>query len=315
MKKFIGLIFIITLVSFTYFYVIDDGRIFNAPVEIPPNYSETVAAKSYELWQGREEKFNLEKKLILNHNDRVSLKYLSYDKFDNECDEYLSEVNSILDMILPYANFTLSYSLNYYQLLGAKYCNSIENTITFNNYHEFINVQSKVKQIAREIEASTQSESEKVRKLNEYLIKNVQYDTSFGKNLQEGDMRIWESWGALNDGQAVCSGYVNAFSLICKEMEIPVVSVVGYRDRQNPNNPDEVGHEWNEVFLDGLWTAVDVTSNDPIIEGGYMSDADKFNKYGEKYLFVTQEFLTTNKFEWNQENLEIAKKIAYPNLY
>lgn len=93
---------------------------------------------------------------------------------------------------------------------------------------------------------------EKLKRLNDWITKNVKYTHS------EKNKDIYTIKGALLDGQAVCNGYTNAFKLCASVMGIPCEMVLGCVD----NNPF-VGHSWNIVKLeDGKWYHIDVTYND-----------------------------------------------------
>ena len=74
------------------------------------------------------------------------------------------------------------------------------------------------------------------------------------------DFLPWSPLSALTDeSQPVCEGYARAFKLICDKLEIPCLFVVGNFRGEN--------HAWNMVRLDGSWYAVDVTLDDPVVQG------------------------------------------------
>ena len=75
------------------------------------------------------------------------------------------------------------------------------------------------------------------------------------------------------------------------ELDIPCILVKGIAT--NSNNETEK-HMWNYVFLDGMWYAMDVTWDDPIIEGNgfvqnnvhyryYLKGNGKFDQTHELY--------------------------------
>ena len=77
---------------------------------------------------------------------------------------------------------------------------------------------------------------------------------------EDGDCLPWTALSALTDvSQPVCQGYSQAFKLVCDVLEIPCILVEGW----GGGDP----HEWNYVKLDGLWYAVDVTYDDPVVSG------------------------------------------------
>ena len=91
---------------------------------------------------------------------------------------------------------------------------------------------------------------EKVKRLNDWMAKNISYDFS-----SESDSYYLK--GPMIKGKAVCNGYANAFKLCSLVMGVPCEMVHGYL-----STPKE-GHSWNIVKMDdGKWYHIDVTSND-----------------------------------------------------
>ena len=65
--------------------------------------------------------------------------------------------------------------------------------------------------------------------------------------------------GALLKKVAVCDGYSHAFQMVMRKLKIPCRFVTG--------SSGSVGHAWNMVKLSGKWYHIDVTFDDPIING------------------------------------------------
>lgn len=61
----------------------------------------------------------------------------------------------------------------------------------------------------------------------------------------------------------VCEGYSRAFKLLCDEVGIPCILVSG----TSSDSRGTFNHMWNEVMLNGQWYSVDITSDDPLING------------------------------------------------
>ena len=90
--------------------------------------------------------------------------------------------------------------------------------------------------------------------VHDYLVGAVKYDKS-GANEARFDVR-----GVFSDRLAVCAGYAKAFQLIMQRMSIECFYVTGA--------VGEISHAWNIVKLDGNYTSVDVTYDDPLLDGG-----------------------------------------------
>lgn len=93
-------------------------------------------------------------------------------------------------------------------------------------------------------------------------------------------------YGAIVNGQAICTGYAAAFRYLCNQVGIPVLMVYGY------TNPFQL-HSWNLVLVDGAWYQVDVTwmdqetyqDNTYLLATDFQLSSDHFNRH---YLKVPQ---------------------------
>lgn len=120
------------------------------------------------------------------------------------------------------------------------------------------NVDMRVDQVIRSVIRKDMTRYEKVKAVHNWMIRNVKYDYY---RLKQGYIpRVSHTAkGALVKKIAVCDGYAHAFQMIMKKLKIPCRFVVG--------NSGGVGHAWNMVKLGGKWYHVDVTFDDPIING------------------------------------------------
>ncbi len=121
--------------------------------------------------------------------------------------------------------------------------------------------------IAREIVTSSMTEYEKVKAIHDYLVVHVNYDYD---NLAAGTLpdTAFTAEGALLLHSAVCEGYAKAFSLLCREAGIEEQLIYGTAD-------DGTGvqtHAWNQVLVDGEWYNIDVTWDDPLLNGQAVTD-------------------------------------------
>lgn len=108
---------------------------------------------------------------------------------------------------------------------------------------------------------------DKLAVMNDWLVDHNYYNHFLGEVSETAMSKAWKSSSALTaqdplsttDGaesdldSPVCEGYSRAFKMLCDEVGIPCIVVVG------------AGHMWNYVQgAGGVWYAVDTTWNDPM---------------------------------------------------
>lgn len=130
-------------------------------------------------------------------------------------------------------------------------------------------------------DAPEDSEYERVKYLHDQLVNNCSYDYTFAK------ADIYNAYGALIRGEAVCHGYANAMQLLLSRAGFDAVTVIG----------DVEGggfHKWNYVKLsDGKWYGIDPTWNDNaegpvtynffLVSDKTMKDGGHAKQYGSIY--------------------------------
>ncbi len=110
-----------------------------------------------------------------------------------------------------------------------------------------------------------QSDYEKIKAIaywlcekTEYMHKANPYDDAYlsGLTPQEEEMARYASseYGALVNGQAICTGYAKAFAYLAQQSGVYSIVVSG--------DLYGVAHMWNMVWLEGEWYYVDVTAMD-----------------------------------------------------
>lgn len=142
------------------------------------------------------------------------------------------------------------------------------------------------------------TERDKIKAINDYLVMNTVYDRE--SYLVEGMRKKQDALTVLGkkykfdskypNGHflAVCEGYTNAGNALMRAagIEARYISSVG------------MGHAWNEVFTEGGWKFLDITWNDPSVEG-----ANETNIVDKGPSFVSYEyFLLTSAPFSHREN-------------
>lgn len=132
-----------------------------------------------------------------------------------------------------------------------------------NNYSELTKSYSNVTEadintingILNSIIKPEMTEAEKIRTVHNWIVCNTTYDIDYYNR----DDSFNHVSNLLNNKTGVCQGYSVTFYIFMKQMGIPCTLVMG--------NADNVSHAWNAVKLDGSWYYVDVTWDDPVVNG------------------------------------------------
>ncbi len=121
---------------------------------------------------------------------------------------------------------------------------------------EFIN--KEVEKIYDQLITNTMSEKEKIKTIHDYIIDNTSYDKKGAESLKKNDVNPYESnkaSGVLKHNLGLCSGYTDLMAIFLNKMNIP-----NYRISSDT-------HIWNFVYLDNKWSHLDLTWDDPSIDG------------------------------------------------
>jgi len=171
---------------------------------------------------------------------------------------------------------------------------------------------NKIDQIVSSTINSSMSYYEKELAINDYLVKNAEYDDKLCDVLENNNFKSvpdeytaeYTAYGILCMNKGVCAGYGDAFKLLCDAAGLPCIVVTG--------TGGGVPHEWNKVKIEGSYYIVDVTWNDDenienmsfnttdAIEGVQRSE-DKYYEL-DKNISKYQNRATTSKYEWYTYN-------------
>lgn len=131
------------------------------------------------------------------------------------------------------------------------------------NVHVSESVSGEISYVISNYVTADMSSFEKAKAVHDYLVTYVVYDGSDRTRCHTAD-------GALVDHRAVCDGYSKAFMLIMQALGYSCQLVYGWAGEY---------HAWNVVCLDGTWYQMDVTWDDPYVNGvGYgVGDGSNLN--------------------------------------
>ena len=171
----------------------------------------------------------------------------------------------------------------------------------FNSKQQIDQAIAQIEQVKNQIlQNRTGNPYENIRMVHDYLVENIQYDSTLSK------ANIYNVYGALVSRECVCEGYARAFKYLLDELGIPCVMVIGTGTNSQGQTEN---HAWNYVQLNQRWYAVDTTWDDPVIIGG--GTASEESKY--KYFLVGAEVINQDH-QASGQFTEGGKMFSYPNL-
>ncbi len=109
-----------------------------------------------------------------------------------------------------------------------------------------------------ELLTSGMSDTEKVKAIHDFIVSEYEYDVYTNKTgsiLGFAD-ESFTAYGLVKNGYGVCEAYAELFCLMSTYAGIPCYPVTGTFDGGN--------HMWNKVKLNGEWSNIDCTTDDPI---------------------------------------------------
>lgn len=177
----------------------------------------------------------------------------------------------------PAAHDTSAYpaysSSNNYSELTKSYSNVTEDDI------------NTINSILNSIIKPGMTETEKIRTVHNWIVCNITYNDNY---YDRGDSFNHVS-NLLNNKTGVCQGYSVTFYIFMKQMGIPCTLVMG--------KTDNVSHAWNAVKLDGNWYYIDVTWDDPVVNG--TSNYPGGDNISYEYLLCTYNHISMTHTEDN----------------
>lgn len=109
-----------------------------------------------------------------------------------------------------------------------------------------------------------------IKMVHDYLIENIEYETTISKD------NIYNIYGAMVKGEAVCEGYARSFKYLMDNLGIPCTVVIGKGTNSEGKTEN---HAWNYVQIDHDWYAIDSTWDDPVSITGWVSQSSKYRYF------------------------------------
>ena len=158
-------------------------------------------------------------------------------------EETLSVINNFVHPYNSFKTISFTYSDNGKFSLTIEHIYNQEE-ITAINYI----VESKINDIIRE----DMTTEEKIKKIHDYIIDSTKYDTLKTDNIHDETYKSNTAYGVLIQGYGICSGYADTISIFLNKL--------GIENYKISNDT----HIWNLVYINGVWTHLDSTWDDPI---------------------------------------------------
>ena len=157
---------------------------------------------------------------------------------------------------------------------------------TYSELQTYSNIYPEDIALARSILSSIitngMSDLDKIKAVHDYLVKNTTYYYGYYDRADYHD----HLKNILSNKIAVCQGYTVAFYVFMKELGIPCTLLTG--NANNGNGMED--HAWNAVKIDGYWYFVDVTWDDPILNGS--STYPNGDNLSYEYLLCTYQHIS-----------------------
>ncbi|WDC84409.1 transglutaminase domain-containing protein [Caloramator sp. mosi_1] len=197
--------------------------------------------------------------------------------------------NAIEDVLYSYSDFAY--------LRQIKYSSDSKGTTIYFGYvlpqQEILKMNlglyEVVKNAASKIENKVneaKTTEEKIKVIHDYVAYNFSYDVDFLKTGDEVQYaRDSHAYYALTTNKTICGGYSSAFQRLTKYFGIESIIVIGIADGE--------GHAWNKVKVGDSWLHVDVTFDDPVINGYPNKNMVRY----DYFLKTDEEMSKTHK--WN----------------
>ncbi|MBQ2873276.1 MAG: hypothetical protein IJE89_04695 [Bacilli bacterium] len=175
-------------------------------------------------------------------------------------EELLSVINNFVHPYNSFKTISFTYSDNGKFSLTIEHIYSKEE-ITAINYI----VENKINDIITE----NMTTEEKIKKVHDYVIDSTKYDTLKTDNIHDDTYKSNNAYGVLVQGYGICSGYADTISIFLNELDI-----------ENYKISNDT-HIWNLVYINGVWTHLDSTWDDPISDRNLNRDTYFLISYDE----------------------------------
>lgn len=170
----------------------------------------------------------------------------------------------------------------------------------FSSKVEVDNAISQIEQVRNKIVQNKKTKTyDNIKMVHDYLIENTEYDTTISKS------NIYNIYGAMVNGEAVCEGYARSFKYLMDALGIPCTLVIGKGTNSEGRTEN---HAWNYVQIGDDWYALDATWDDPVSSSGWVSQSSKYRYFLKGSNDILKDHIPSGQFT------EGGKMFRYPPL-
>lgn len=170
----------------------------------------------------------------------------------------------------------------------------------FSSKVEVDNAISQIEQVRNKIVQNKKTKTyDNIKMVHDYLIENTEYDTTISKS------NIYNIYGAMVNGEAVCEGYARSFKYLMDALGIPCTLVIGKGTNSEGRTEN---HAWNYVQIGDDWYALDATWDDPVSSSGWVSQSSKYRYFLKGSKDILKDHIPSGQFT------EGGKMFRYPPL-
>ena len=128
----------------------------------------------------------------------------------------------------------------------------------------------RIMQVSNQICAGYTSDHEKVNAVYDWVTNNIVYDYDHYEG-RKSDVTILPE-EVLDSKLTVCDGYSRLTQALLQAQNIPALRIAGQGINVSGWTPEDIGHAWNLVYVDGRWIYLDTTWGSP--SGGNSGTTD-----------------------------------------
>lgn len=259
------------------------------PNEVKDFIDEHILKKEYILAKANDYYLDNNYAYFQNYTDDVSNKeelinYIYYvintgsEYADGECTkEYTNCIKDLNEIANDEAKLSIMnnfvHPFNSFKTISFSYSDNGKFSLIIEHIYtkeEISTINYIVDNKLKEIITDNMTNEEKIKQVHDYIIDNTTYDTLKTNNINDDTYKSNTAYGVLVQGYGICSGYSDTISIFLNKLNIE-----NYKISNNT-------HIWNLVYLNGVWSHLDATWDDPI---------SKYNENRDTYFLISYDKL------------------------